>query len=50
MGRIQLGLKLTDTETQEILDFLKALKGRKPDISYPQLPASTEDTPQPDFD
>jgi len=49
MGRIQLGLKITDKEADKIVTFLKTLEGRKPKISYPQLPKSTEKTPQPDF-
>jgi len=49
MGRIQLGMKISDAEADEIVTFLKALKGRKPEVSYPQLPISTLTTPQPDF-
>jgi len=49
MGRIQLGLALTDEETAKIVTFLGALEGRKPDVSYPQLPKSTATTPKPDF-
>ena len=49
MGRIQLGLALTDEETAQIVTFLGALEGRKPEVSYPQLPKSTATTPRPDF-
>ena len=49
MGSIQLGINITDKEANEIKDFLKALKGRKPQIIYPQLPESTLNTPKPDF-
>jgi len=49
MGRIQLGLALTDDEVAKIVTFLGALEGRKPEIAYPQLPKSTATTPKPDF-
>ena len=49
MGSTQLGIKITDTEASEIVTFLKALKGRKPEITYPQLPESTVSTPEPSF-
>ncbi|AXH09359.1 cytochrome C biogenesis protein CcsA [Malaciobacter halophilus] len=49
MGSTQLGIKISDSEAKEIVTFLKALKGRKPTITYPQLPESTLDTPRPDF-
>ena len=50
MGRTQLGKEISDTDAQKIITFLKALKGRKPAISYPQLPESTEKTPKPIID
>ena len=50
MGSIQLGIKITDAESAEIETFLKALKGRKPAISYPQLPEESLSTPRPTFD
>jgi len=50
MGSIQLGIKITDTEANEIATFLKALKGRKPTITYPQLPEESATTPKPTFD
>ncbi|RYA24986.1 cytochrome C biogenesis protein CcsA [Malaciobacter halophilus] len=49
MGSTQLGIKISDSEAKEIVTFLKALKGRKPVVTYPQLPESTLDTPRPDF-
>ena len=49
MGSVQLGITITDQEANEIKDFLKALKGKKPVITYPQLPESTINTPKPDF-
>lgn len=49
MGSTQLGIKISDKEAAQIVTFFGALKGRKPEISYPQLPESTLTTPQPDF-
>ena len=49
MGRIQLGLEISDDEAAKIVTFLGALEGRKPEITYPQLPKSTAKTPKPDF-
>ncbi len=49
MGSVQLGIKINDTEAEKIVTFLGALEGRKPDISYPQLPKSTAKTPVPDM-
>ena len=49
MGSVQLGIKISDKEANEIVTFLQALEGRKPDVSYPQLPASTSKTPKPMF-
>ncbi|MCL4431669.1 MAG: cytochrome-c peroxidase [Epsilonproteobacteria bacterium] len=48
MGRIQLGVSLTDEETASIETFLKALDGRKPNITYPMFPASNATTPKVD--
>ena len=48
MGEIQLGQNLNDKEVEQIVTFLKSLTGKKPDISYPILPVSTEATPKPD--
>ncbi len=49
MGRIQLGLKITDKEAASIETFFHALEGKKPEIVYPQLPKSTSTTPKPDL-
>ena len=49
MGRIQLGLDLSEAEVKSIVTFLGSLEGKKPEISYPQLPKITEKTPKPDF-
>ena len=46
MGRIQLGKKISDKEAASIEEFLKALEGRKPNITYPQLPNETATTPK----
>jgi cytochrome c peroxidase len=48
MGSIQLGISISDAEAGKIEMFLKALKGRKPTIIYPNLPESSEKTPKPD--
>lgn len=49
MGSTQLGIEISDKEASQIVTFLGALKGEKPEISYPQLPESTSTTPKPDF-
>ncbi len=49
MGRIQLGIDISDEEAASIETFLKTLQGKKPEVVYPQLPASTGDTPRPDM-
>lgn len=49
MGSTQLGIKITDDEAAKIVTFFHALEGRKPEITYPQLPISTDLTPKPDF-
>jgi cytochrome c peroxidase len=48
MGRIQLGVDINDKETAEIETFLKSLEGKKPQVIYPVLPASTAKTPKVD--
>lgn len=50
MGSTQLGIKINDKDADDIVTFLKALKGEKPTIVYPILPASTDKTPKPSFD
>ncbi|MCB4779038.1 MAG: cytochrome-c peroxidase [Sulfurovum sp.] len=49
MGRTQLGKDISDADVEKIIVFLGALKGRKPIISYPQLPSITDKTPRPNF-
>ncbi|MBU0631562.1 cytochrome-c peroxidase [bacterium] len=49
MGRIQLGVEITDKEAADIQAFFKSLDGKKPAITYPQLPACTDTTPKPDM-
>lgn len=48
MGELQLGIELADDEVQKIAAFLKTLEGVKPEIIYPLLPSSTNETPRPD--
>ncbi len=47
MAEYQLGLSLTDDETGKIVAFLKTLTGDQPEIIFPVLPPSTENTPKP---
>ncbi len=47
MGSTQLGININDKEADEIVTFLKSLTGEKPQVLYPQLPASTASTPKP---
>ena len=49
MGSIQLGISISDAEAKSIEKFLLTLDGKKPSITYPQLPASTQDTPKPEL-
>ena len=49
MGRIQLGVKLSEKDVDSIEEFMKALEGRKPTVTFPMLPASTATTPKPDM-
>jgi len=48
MGNIQLGIQLNDKDAISIETFLKSLTGEKPEVKYPILPLSTQDTPKPD--
>lgn len=50
MGDIQLGLKLSENDTEAITTFLKSLTGKKPTITYPVLPVLSDSTPKPMFD
>ena len=47
MGKIQLDIKLSDKEAQAIESFLRSLTGKKPVVTYPQLPNITDKTPKP---
>ena len=48
MGSSQLGATLTDKETDAIVDFLRTLTGRQPNVTHPVLPPHTASTPLPD--
>ncbi len=48
MGRIQLGVALSDEETASIQTFLKSLECKKPTVIYPMLPSATLATPKVD--
>ncbi|MBE9536496.1 MAG: cytochrome-c peroxidase [Proteobacteria bacterium] len=48
MGKTQLDADLSDNEASDIVAFLGSLKGKKPSITYPVLPESTDETPRPD--
>ncbi|MDR1285890.1 MAG: cytochrome-c peroxidase [Campylobacteraceae bacterium] len=50
MGSVQLGIDISDEEADSIVDFLNSLTGKKPVITYPILPASTDKTPKPSAD
>ncbi|MBU2704830.1 cytochrome-c peroxidase [Zooshikella marina] len=47
MADYQLGIKLTDNETNKIVAFLKTLTGKQPEITYPVLPPENIHTPRP---
>ena len=47
MAEYQLGLKLTDDETNKIVAFLRTLTGDQPSVIFPILPPSTPTTPKP---
>lgn len=42
-----IGIEISEAETKSIEKFLLTLSGKKPAITYPQLPASTQNTPKP---
>ncbi|MCS3452535.1 MULTISPECIES: cytochrome-c peroxidase [Bradyrhizobium] len=50
MSEIQLGAKLNDRETDDIVAFLNSLTGQLPKIDYPILPARTDTTPKPSME
>jgi len=47
MGRIQLGVDLSEKQAKAIETFLDSLDGDMPELSLPMLPASTASTPKP---
>ena len=47
MGSSQLGAKLTDTEEDDTVAFLRTLTGQMPAVQYPILPTRTDTTPEP---
>lgn len=49
MGSVQLGIEISDAEAKSIITFLKALKGDKPAVTYPQFPESSMKTPKPEL-
>lgn len=49
MGKIQLGVKISNGDAKDITVFLKSLTGKKPNITYPILPVITKKTPKPDM-
>jgi cytochrome c peroxidase len=50
MGSAQLGITLSDDDTDKIVAFLKTTTGVQPQISYPVLPAPGNNTPVPKID
>ncbi len=50
MGSAQLGIKLSDDDTEKIEAFLRTTTGIQPKITYPELPAPGIDTPLPKID
>ena len=49
MGRIQLGVKISDNEAADIEAFLGSLEGKKPYLGTINLPNSTDKTPKPNL-
>lgn len=47
MGRLQLGREFTKEENAKIVAFLKTLTGDQPSFAIPQLPPSSDKTPEP---
>ncbi len=50
MGSSQLGISLNDSEIGKIAVFLNTTTGVQPNVVYPILPVSTEETPRPKVD
>ncbi len=48
MGITQLSMKISDSDANKIVTFLKSLTGEKPDIKYPVLAPSTQKTAKPE--
>lgn len=49
MGSVQLGIEISDEEAKSIINFLGALDGKIPAITYPELPVSSKKTPKPEL-
>jgi cytochrome c peroxidase len=47
MADVQLGQTLSDNEATKITEFLSSLTGVQPQVTLPQLPPSTAQTPKP---
>ena len=47
MASSQLGQELSEAEIDSVAEFLRALTGDQPQVSYPILPPSTAGTPRP---
>lgn len=47
MGTSQLGVLLSESEIDDVTEFLASLTGDQPNITYPRLPPSSAATPQP---
>lgn len=47
MGTSQLGVQLTDDETDRVVAFLNSLTGEQPNVVFPTLPPGVASTPQP---
>ncbi len=50
MGSAQLGISLKRSEIDKIEAFLQSTSGVQPSITYPILPAATDNTPKPKLD
>ena len=49
MAKVQVGSDLSAKDVNNIVAFLKTLTGKQPEITYPILPPSTDETPQPEL-
>ncbi|MEF2073171.1 cytochrome-c peroxidase [Consotaella aegiceratis] len=49
MASAQLGTEMSQEDIEAVSAFLKTLTGERPEIVYPVLPVSTEETPKPEF-